>query len=144
VAFVVAALGGGAQADEVATTHYAGFAVKAGDSVRVGVLATRTKTCTPAPAPGIEVKETPKLGSLTVRPGAMTMGPAAACPNLKTPALVVVYRARPGAAGADRFSYEVVPPEGVPEDFVVTVDVKPGTPAPAPGNAVAPGSEKSI
>ena len=143
-AIVAAALGGGARADEVAATHYSGFAVKAGESVRVGVLATRTKTCAPAPAPGIQVKESPKLGSLTVRPGAMTMAATAACPNLKTPALIVFYRARPGGAGADRFAYEVVPAEGAAEDFVVTVDIKPGIPAPAPGNAPAQGSEKAI
>jgi hypothetical protein len=143
-AIVAAALGGGARADEVAAIHYAGVAVKAGDFVRVGVLASRTRTCAPAPAPGIVVKMTPKLGSLTVRPGAMTMAPTAACPNLRTPALIVFYRARPGAAGADRFAYEVVPPAGKREDFIVTVDVKPGSPRPAPANAPAPGSDHSI
>jgi len=141
-AVVVAALVVGARAGEVAATHYAGFAVKAGATVRVGVLATRTRSCAPAPAPGIEVKETPKLGSLTVRPGAMTMGPAAACPNLKTPALIVFYRARPDAVGADRFAYEVAPPTGPVEDFVVTIDVKPASSA--PGNAPAQGPDKAI
>ena len=94
--------------------------------------------CTPAPLATFDVLQAPKLGLLTVRKAMLTTNKVAGCPQLKIPAEVVFYRARPGSAGTDHVVYKVTSFNGEVETFDVTVTVKPA-PTPAPG---APSGQK--
>ncbi len=111
------------------TSNYTSFEVTSAKPVQLGYYASAHKNCTPAPLPTVHVVVAPKSGTLTVRVGELKTNQVAGCPELKTPARVVFYRARPGIVGTDHLVYEVTNPTGQVATYDVTINIKE---APAP------------
>ncbi len=111
------------------TSNYTSFEATSAKPLQLGYYASAHKNCTPSPLPTIRVIEPPKMGILTVRVGELKTNQVAGCPELKTPARVVFYRARPGIVGTDHLVYEVTNPTGQAATYDVTINIKE---APAP------------
>jgi hypothetical protein len=105
------------------STNYTTIQATSEKPVQIDFYATANKNCTPAPPPTVRMVEPPKLGTLTVRRGELTTN-LAGCPGLKTPAQVVLYRARAGYSGTDHVMYQVTSANGEVALYDVTIEVK--------------------
>ena len=125
---------GGAAAEEAASTNYLAIEAKGEARVQIGYYASADKSCTPAELPEIRVIAAPSAGTFRVQKAVLTTNRVAGCPQLKVPALVAFYQARPGAAGADRVVYQVRYASGELASYDVSITIKPDDkrpPAPA-------------
>jgi len=126
-----------ALAQPAPTSNYTSFEATSAKPVQLGYYASAHKNCTPAPLPTIRVIAAPKSGTLTVRVGELKTNQVAGCPELKTPARVVFYQARPGIVGTDHLVYEVANPTGEVATYDVTINIKE-----APAQVKPPGGSK--
>jgi hypothetical protein len=75
-----------------------------------------------------------------VRRAVLTTDKIAGCPDMKMPAQVVFYQARPGYQGPDHVRYEITSETGEVASYDVSINVKSAPVAPAP-KAKVPGEQ---
>lgn len=131
VAGLLVAHPGGAAAEDAASTNYLAIEAKGEARVQIGYYASAGKSCIPAELPEIRVTAAPSAGTFRVQKAVLTTNRVAGCPQLKVPALVAFYQARPGAAGADRVVYQVRYSSGELASYDVSITIKPDETRPA-------------
>lgn len=123
--------------DALPTVSYASFDAVFGNVVRIGWYGVTHKDCSLERLPRIEVLELPKSGELTIEPGQVLTASTAPCPNLKIPALILLYSVRYGASGEDHVSYRVTTESGRISAYDVSIHIAGSSAMPTkPGNSL--------
>jgi hypothetical protein len=101
--------------------------VLTGKQERVAHHFLARKDCTAAPRPDVNLLETAKHGTVTLRPATVKTNSIAGCPTLEVPAVLVLYQSRQGYEGGDSIRYELKSATGQSQTVAVSIDVEPGS-----------------
>jgi hypothetical protein len=104
-------------------------AVVSGGELSLGPYSNLNPDCSLAGHPRIKVIQAPRQGTFTTRMTSSFSTYAethsrAHCNTRRTPGLDVVYRAQPGASGADQVIFEVIWPNGLLDLGTINVSIR--------------------
>ncbi|QRY33289.1 MULTISPECIES: Ig-like domain-containing protein [unclassified Variovorax] len=100
----------------------------AGQEVRIFTYVQQRSDCSQGPDPVVTIRTKPAHGTVSVRPGSVTVGPprfgAVDCSGRTLSGQGIWFVPEPGFSGTDQFDYEVQFTNGVAHDTAM-VEVKP-------------------
>jgi hypothetical protein len=104
-------------------------AVIAGSDIRIGPYSDLDPDCSLRAHPRIKVIEPPRQGTFTTQTRLAfstypSTNPRASCNARRTQGLDVVYRANPGASGADRVVFEVIWLDGTLDQGTLNLTIR--------------------
>jgi hypothetical protein len=112
------------------SSNYRSMNVAAGKPARVAVVTALKKDCSVGQIGGVRVVTVPKNGNLQLKKGKLKTPATFRCPNVETPAEMVLYQSKPNFKGDDEIVYETKSADGAIERFTVKITVS-DKPAPA-------------